>query len=172
MSAPTRACQAIHSAPHCHRPVSATRGETTGCRATANLLLIDESPALMSEQLRRAFPPPSHRVQVAGTGPAGLRHVLADWPDVIVLDSGLPDQSGMEVYRQIRRLNARIPVIFVPRVRRADAAIEAMRQGAYDCLLMPLDLQEVDRVVGGALKVARLLREPADAAETPPDDDL
>ena len=46
-------------------------------------------------------------------------------------------------------------------VRSADSAIEAMRHGAYDYLLKPLDLQKLDRVLGEALKVARLMREPA-----------
>ena len=46
-----------------------------------------------------------------------------------------------------------------------------MRQGAYDYLLKPLDLQKLDRVLGEALKVARLMREPAVVVRTPPDDD-
>ena len=122
----------------------------------------------MPEQLRQAFPAPAHRVKVAGSGNGGLDHVRADSPDVIVLDLGLPDQSGLEVYQQIRRINARIPVIFVTRARRADAAIEAMKQGAYDCLFQPLDLPPLRRVVGEALEVARSMREPAVAAATPP----
>jgi two-component system nitrogen regulation response regulator GlnG len=47
-----------------------------------------------------------------------------------------------------------------------------MRQGAYDYLLKPIDLQKLDRVIGEALKVARLMREPAVVAETPPVEDL
>src|SRR3984957_3049804 len=47
-----------------------------------------------------------------------------------------------------------------------------MRHGAYDYLLKPLDLQKLDRVISEAIKVARLMREPAVVAETPPDHDL
>ena len=43
-------------------------------------------------------------------------------------------------------------------------------KGAYDYLLKPLDLQKPDRVLGEALKVARLMREPAVVVGTPPDD--
>src|SRR5262245_28857669 len=46
-----------------------------------------------------------------------------------------------------------------------------MRQAAFDWLLKPLDLQNLDRVIGEALKVARLMREPAVIARTLPDDD-
>jgi two-component system nitrogen regulation response regulator GlnG len=55
--------------------------------------------------------------------------------------------------------------------RSAESAIEAMRLGAFDYLLKPLDLQELDRVIGEALKVARLMREPAVIAPTLPNDD-
>ena len=54
----------------------------------------------------------------------------------------------------------------------ADAAIEAMKQGAYDYLFKPLDLHQLRRVVGEALEVARRMREPAVVAETAPDPDV
>ena len=86
----------------------------TGSEPTmAHLLLIDDDPALIPEQVRQAFPAPAHRVEVAGTGAEGLERVRAGPPDVILLDLRLPDQSGLEVYQQIRRIDARIPVIFV-----------------------------------------------------------
>ncbi len=75
----------------------------------ANLLLIDDDPSLIPGQVRQAFPAPAHRVEVAGTGAEGLKRVGAGHPDVILLDLGLPDQSGLEVYQQIRRIDARIP---------------------------------------------------------------
>jgi two-component system nitrogen regulation response regulator GlnG len=137
----------------------------------AHLLLIDDDPELLPEKVRHLFPAPAHRVEVAYTGSEGLTCIAAAPPDVILLDLRLPDQSGLEVLNQIRALDARIPIVFVTLSRSADCAIEAMRQGAYDYLLKPLDVQKLDRVIGEALKVARLMREPAVVAETPPDDD-
>src|SRR5215467_7059638 len=137
----------------------------------AQLLLIDDNPALIPGQVRQAFPAPAHRVEVAATGAEGLERVGAGHPDIILLDLGLPDQSGLEVYQQIRRIDARIPVIFVTMAKTADAAIEAMRQGAYDYLFKPLAPHQLKRVVGEALKVARLMREPAVVVGTPPGDD-
>jgi DNA-binding NtrC family response regulator len=138
----------------------------------AHLLLIDDDPAVIQEQVRQAFPAPAHRVEVAGTGAAGLDHVRVDLPDVILLDLRLPDQSGLEVYQQIRRIDARIPVIFITMAKGADAAIEAMKHGAYDYLFKPLGLQQLRRVVDEALDVARRMRQPAIVAETPPDPDV
>jgi two-component system nitrogen regulation response regulator GlnG len=136
-----------------------------------HLLLIDDDPALIPKQLRRAFPPPTHWVEVAGTGAEGLDRVRAEPPDAVLLDLHLPDQSGLEVYQQIRCIDARIPVIFVTLVKSADTAIEAMQQGAYDYLFKPLNLHQLRRVVGEALEVSRRMRAPAVVAETLPEPD-
>ncbi len=141
-------------------------------RIMAHLLLIDDDPELLPEKVRHLFPAPAHRVDIAYTGSDGLKRIKAALPDVILLDLRLPDQSGLDVLKQIRVVDARIPILFVTLSRSADSAIEAMRQGAYDYLLKPLDVQKLDRVIGEALKVARLMREPAVVAETVPDDDL
>jgi DNA-binding NtrC family response regulator len=138
----------------------------------AHLLLIDDDPDLILAQVRRAFPTPLHQVEVAVTGAAGLAHARTDPPDVILLDLRLPDQSGLEVFLQLRSIDARIPVIFVTMAKGADAAIEAMKQGAYDYLFKPLDLHQLQRVVGEALDVSRRMREPAVVAEDAPDLDV
>jgi two-component system nitrogen regulation response regulator GlnG len=138
----------------------------------AHLLLIDDDPGLIPEQVRQAFPAPRDRVEVAGTGAEGLERVRTQPPDVILLDLRLPDQSGLEVYHRIRRIDARIPVIFVTMAKAADAAIEAMKEGAFDYLFKPLGLHDLRRVVGEALEVSRRMREPAIVAETAPDPDV
>src|SRR5216684_1148806 len=138
----------------------------------AHVLLIDDDPVLISEQVRQAFPAPRYRVEVADTGARGIERIGASPPDVILLDLHLPDQSGLDVYQGIRGIDARIPVIFVTMAKTADAAIEAMRQGAYDYLFKPLDLHQLRRVVGEAVEVARRMRDPAVFAETAPDPDV
>jgi DNA-binding NtrC family response regulator len=138
----------------------------------ARLLLIDDDPELVVEQVRPAFPPPLHRLDVACTGAEGLRQVVAGPPDVILLDLRLPDQSGLDVYQGIRRLDARIPVVFITTAKGADAAIEAMKLGAYDYLFKPLDLHQLRRVVGEALEVVERMRKPAVVAESTPDADV
>jgi two-component system nitrogen regulation response regulator GlnG len=138
----------------------------------AQLLLIDDDPALIAEQVRLAFPTPRYRVEVATTGGEGLQRVRTDAPDVVLLDLHLPDQYGLEVFQQLRELDARIPVIFVTLAKGADAAIEAMKQGAYDYLFKPIDLHQLRRVVGEALEVAHRMRQPAVVAETAPDPDV
>ena len=139
----------------------------------AHLLLIDDDPALIPKQVRQAFPAPLHRVEVATSGVAGLDRLRTEAPDVILLDLRLPDQSGLEVYRVIRGIDARIPVIFITVARSADAAIEAMHQGAFDYLFKPIDLRQLQSVVSRALEVDRRVRGEGVPVEEPlePDGD-
>jgi two-component system nitrogen regulation response regulator GlnG len=140
----------------------------------ATLLLIDDDPDLLPDQVRHVFPAPAHHVEIAFTGAEGLQRAAEVRPEVILLDLRLPDQSGLDVLKQLRQIDARIPVVLVTVVRSAESAIEAMRDGAFDYLLKPLDLQKLDRVISEALKVAHVMRERvalSGAVATPPDDD-
>jgi two-component system nitrogen regulation response regulator GlnG len=138
----------------------------------SNLLLIDDDAGQLAALVRQAFPTPGHRIEVARTGAAGVAHVRAAPPDVVLLNPQLPDECGLTVYQQLRGLDGRILVIFVAGSREVKAAIEAMKQGAYDYLFKPLNPHQLRRVVGEALEVARGMREPAALAESAADPDL
>jgi two-component system nitrogen regulation response regulator GlnG len=128
-----------------------------------HILLIDDDAAFLPMQVREAFP--DHRVTSATTGGDGVDQVRTLSPDVVLLDLRLPDRSGLEVYEQIRALDARIPVIFVTSANTADTAIEAMKRGAFNYLRKPLDLEQLQEVVREALDVATRMRQPVVLAE-------
>jgi DNA-binding NtrC family response regulator len=130
------------------------------------LLLIDDDKFVVPTQVRQTFPAESFGLEVATTGAAGLERVRAAAPDLILLDVGLPDQSGLKVYQGIRAIDARIPVIFITMTKTADLAIEAMKQGAYDYLFKPIDQQRLGTVVREALEVVRRMRVPVVLSET------
>ena len=122
---------------------------------------------LIPEQVRQAFADPGlprdRRRERQRPASPGAR---ADPPDVILLDLRLPDRSGLEVYQEIRAIDARIPVIFVTMAKTADTAIEAMKQGAFDYLYKPLDLlQPAPRRRRGA-RGRRRMRSPVKLAES------
>ncbi|HEX7841533.1 MAG TPA: sigma-54 dependent transcriptional regulator [Kofleriaceae bacterium] len=133
----------------------------------AHLLLIDDDAVFVPQQVRQAFPPPIYRVVVAQNGNHGVELVRRAPPDVVLLDLHLADRPGLEVYRSIRAINARIPVIFIATAKSADAAIETVKHGAFDYLHKPLDLEQLQRVVTDALEVARM-RHPVGLAEVSP----
>jgi two-component system nitrogen regulation response regulator GlnG len=132
----------------------------------AHLLLIDDDAVFVPEQVRQAFPAPAYRVVVAESGSHGVEHVRRAAPDVVLLDLHLPDRPGLDVYRSIREINARIPVIFITAAKTAEAAIEAVKHGAFDYLHKPLDVPRLQLVVAEALEVARM-RVPVRLAEAP-----
>jgi DNA-binding NtrC family response regulator len=132
----------------------------------AHLLLIDDDLAFLPEQVRQAFPAPTHRVTSVATGALGIEQVRATSPDVILLDLHLPDQSGLAVYGQIRAIDARTPVIFITAAKTVDTAIEAMKLGAFNYLHKPLDLRQLQNVIGEALEVAVRMRSPVVLSES------
>jgi DNA-binding NtrC family response regulator len=124
-----------------------------------HLLLIDEDPEQLATLVRQAFPAVNYRIEVAGTGAVAIERVREALPAVVLLNLELPDQSGLAVCQQIRAINPQIPVIFVTASNDPRASIEAMKQGAYDCLLKPPDPCHLSRVIGEAYEIARRLRE-------------
>jgi len=131
----------------------------------ARLLLVDSDPAHVTAQVRQAFAATELTIQVSHTGAEGLARLRLGSPDVVLLEMRLSDRSGLEVFREIRRINLSVPVIFVSGAKTADAAIEAMQLGAYDYLFKPLDMGQLRRVVSEALEVSRRMREPTVFAE-------
>ncbi len=135
----------------------------------AHVLLIDDDPHFMAEQVRQAFPPPAYTVGVARSGAEGLACVRADSPDVVLLDVRLPDRSGLDVYEEIRGLDARLPVIFVTVAKAADTAIEAMKRGAFDYIYKPIDFIHLQATVLDAVDVGRRMRTPVVLQPAQPD---
>src|SRR6516162_8845167 len=135
------------------------------------VLLVDDDPVMILDQLTHALSPQGLGIDVAHTAEEGIQQVAAHPPDVILLDVHLPDLSGLEAYQRIRQIDGRIPVIFITWAATADTAIEAMKQGAHDYLFKPLDLARLRSVVVQALELGRLMRRPAVVAETPPAED-
>ena len=95
----------------------------------SRLLLIDDDPDLILDQLEHVYAPQGVKIVTAASGAEGLRKFAALHPDVVLLDVRLPDLSGLEVYRQIHQLDARMPVVFITATTTAETAIEADQAG-------------------------------------------
>ncbi|PQO33687.1 sigma-54-dependent transcriptional regulator [Blastopirellula marina] len=138
----------------------------------ASVLVIDDDPDLVLQQVKTILKGSETQVHSAHTGEAGVNSVRETNPDVVLLDLRLPDSSGLDVYQKIRELDARIPVIFITTAKGADTAIEAMKLGAYDYLFKPVELRKLESVVHEALEVSRRMREPTVVVEKVPDEDI
>jgi len=131
------------------------------------LLVIDDEPAIL-HAFRRAFRDTPIVIQSATTAGEALAAIEASRPDVIVLDIHLPDATGLQTFQRIRALDARIPVILITGHGTTDLAIEAIKEGAYEYLLKPLELTQLRELVDRALRSSRLMRVPAAMPEVDP----
>jgi two-component system nitrogen regulation response regulator GlnG len=124
------------------------------------LLVIDDEQSVLYS-FRRVFEGEKTQVLTAPNAAEGLRQLQESRPDVVVLDIQLPDQSGLEVFRKIRTLDPKRPVIFITAHGTTDTAIEAMKGGAFDYLVKPVDLERLSHVLDRAFEAARLMHVPA-----------
>jgi two-component system nitrogen regulation response regulator GlnG len=137
------------------------------------LLVVDDEPSIRYF-FRQAFGEPDVRLVTAATAAEGLDAVTRDRPDVVILDIDLPDASGLDTFRRIHKLDPKIPVIFITGHGTTATAIEAMRLGAYEYLLKPLELDQLADLVERAFAISRLMRVPAvipDHGDAPDDSD-
>ncbi len=111
------------------------------------------------------------RVLSAANARDGLQMVKDESPDVILLDIRLEGHSGMDVFHEIKQINPRSLVIFITGHGTTDTAIEAMKLGAFDYLVKPLDFTQLQQVVEQALKISWLMNVPTtvDTAENAPE---
>jgi nitrogen regulation protein NR(I) len=128
------------------------------------LLVIDDESSIL-HAFSRVFREPEVHLITAGTAEEGLELLAQHRPDAVILDINLPDQSGLAAYGQLRKIDARVPVMFITGHGTTDQAIEAMKLGAFDYLLKPLELKTLRDLVGRAFEISRLMRVPAVVAE-------
>jgi len=124
------------------------------------LLVIDDEPNIVYS-FKSTLTSPQLSVISAGTAREGIELVKSARPDVVMLDVRLPDLSGLQAYERIRAADERIPVIIMTAFAKTETAIEAMRLGAFEYLVKPVDLRRLRDVVSKALEVSRLNRVPA-----------
>ena len=125
-----------------------------------HLLLIDDEPTI-HHAFQKVFGAESVRLSKALTGEDGVRAFNDSRPDAVVLDIKLPDMSGIEVFERLHAIDARTPVIFITGHGSAEFAIEAMKRGAFDYLLKPLELSVLRLIVQEAMESSRRMRTPA-----------
>ncbi len=116
----------------------------------SHLLLIEDDPAIRTTLLR-SLRERGHAVAAVGAAMAGLQTALAERPDLVVLDLGLPDLDGLELLRMLRAVSA-VPVI-VATARDDEAEIvEALDAGADDYLVKPFTTAQLEARIRAVLR--------------------
>ena len=124
----------------------------------SSLLVVDDEPTVL-HLFRRMFDKVGIEVLTAASAAEARRLVAETRPDVAILDLVLPDQTGLQAFQSLKEIDPRLPVIFMTASGNSDTAIEAMKLGALDYLLKPLDFAEVRKLVDQALEIRRWTRQ-------------
>jgi len=124
------------------------------------LLIIDDEPSVRYS-FQTVFESGKVKVLTAGTAAEGLAQTRDQRPDVVLLDLQLPDRSGLDLFGDLHALDPKRPVIFITAHGTAETAIEAMKRGAFDYLIKPVDLEKVSLILERAFEAARLMHVPA-----------
>ena len=128
--------------------------------ATPLLLVVDDEPNIVST-VEETLGSKELEVVSAGTAREGIELVRRRAPDVVLLDVRLPDMSGLDAFERMHEIDSRLPVIIMTAFAKTDTAIEAMRRGAFDYFVKPVDLATLRQTVARALAVSRLSHVPA-----------
>src|SRR5713101_540433 len=109
--------------------------------------------------LHKALERAGYAVDDAADGNAGVHKVRARRYLVILTDLKLPGCSGLDVLRSARQADPTIPVILITAFGSVDEAVTAMKEGAFDFIQKPVDLEHLGLLVERAARQQDLLRE-------------
>ncbi|HEV2853127.1 MAG TPA: sigma-54 dependent transcriptional regulator [Thermoanaerobaculia bacterium] len=123
-----------------------------------NILIVDDEEVLQ-DILTVLIRKEGHTPLVAGTGEAALTILDREEVDLVLLDLMLPGMHGMEVLREIRRLDPDQVVVVITAFSSIESAIEAMREGAFHYIPKPFKNEEVLLTVRKGLEARRLTAE-------------
>ncbi len=131
----------------------------------SKILVVDDDRSVVL-LIKAAFKGADVEILAAATANEGLKLLRAHQPDVMLLDIMLPEITGLELFAQIREIDNGVPVIFITAGGESETAIEAMKLGAFDYLLKPLDVARIKHLVGQAFDIRRLTSIPVEVPAT------
>lgn len=119
------------------------------------ILIIDDEQNIR-EGLGASFELDGYSVKLASNGEEGLSYISKGDIDLVITDLRMPGISGEDVLRKVTSETPGIPVIVLTGHGSIDAAVDAMRNGAYDFLTKPLNLDQLSLIVKRALESREL----------------
>lgn len=122
------------------------------------ILIADDEPSnrkILEQELRHK----GFAVDTARGGRETLTKVESTPPDLVILDYMMPDLSGLEVLKELRKRGNDTPVIMITAYGSVERAVEVMKAGAYDFITRPFDPEYIDLVIRKALERQVLKRE-------------
>jgi DNA-binding NtrC family response regulator len=129
-------------------------------------ILIIEDDDSVATALRDLLKAEGFSVDMATDPVEGLADARAKAYDLVVSDLQMPGLSGLEVVEQLQSVKPHLPVILITAYHTTEAAIRAIKLGAFDYVLKPIDPSDFLRLLKRALESTRVLAKPLDMGES------
>jgi DNA-binding NtrC family response regulator len=120
-----------------------------------SILVIDDDP-LIRKTLSSHLAKDKFEVHIAEDGEEGLQSYEQCSPDLVVLDIRLPDMDGLEALRLLKEKNKNACIIIMTAYDDMKTTVDAIKLGAFEYLVKPLDYVELDLTIAKALQVQNL----------------
>jgi DNA-binding NtrC family response regulator len=118
------------------------------------ILIIDDDEVQLS-LLQTLLADQGYTLYSTADGPQGVELFRTHRPDLVLLDIGLPSISGIEVMKQVRQIDGKAKIIVITGYASVESAVHAIREGAWDYIRKPYNLQELGRKVETALSIVK-----------------
>ena len=130
------------------------------------ILVVDDDPQLR-QSFERILMADGHTVTVAATGEAGVASVRNYPPDLVIMDVRMPGMSGLEAFREIQKIDSKLPVLIMTAYGTTETAIEATKMGAFDYVLKPFEIPDILDLIAQALRAGHFMRSQVEMDTTP-----
>jgi two-component system response regulator AtoC len=133
--------------------------------ARETILIVDDEK-LIRWSLRQKLESWNYHVVEAGDQSEAWAKFQFETPDLVTLDIKLPDGSGIDLLKKIKESHGSLPVVMITAFGVVDAAVQALKLGAYDFIEKPINFEKLENVVRNALEATRLRGQVAQTFES------
>jgi len=122
------------------------------------ILLVDDEHS-SREPLTLLLRKSGYHVIGASTGHEALQLLASEPFNIVITDLFLPDSNGIDILKEVKRLSSTMEVILITGFASAETAVQAMKEGAFDYITKPLNLEELKIILAKAIEKHQLVNE-------------
>ena len=124
-----------------------------------SVLIIDDEEEIERKHRSMLLNSEGIYTATAVDGEEGLKKIEDNFFDVVLLDLMLPGKSGMEVQKDIKRVDPTLPVVIITAIGALETAVTAIKEGSFDYIAKPWNNEKLLVVIGNAIKQRQLMSE-------------
>jgi len=123
-----------------------------------NILLVDDEEPIR-DALLLLLKNADYRISGCGSGKEALQLLESEPFDIVITDLFLPDITGIDILKKAKKLYSAIEVILITGHASAETAVKAMKEGAFDYITKPLNVEELRVIIAKAIEKQQILSE-------------